>query len=224
MSRQHEARVGALFTQARQLYEDLYRPGTGQISDVAELDVSADGRFATLSGTSMTALEGIPPTRICMLDLATAQTRVLTAGPGVDRSPKFSPDGRHIAFLSDRHEPGDFQLHLLDCADETTAAMPRVEGWVEYLRWSPDGKRILLGVAGHGADTASTQGAVASHTEDQDLPEWMPTVDTGHEAHRWRHVWIYDLATRNVRRITKDGTNVWLSWIQARPYQMQFPG
>jgi len=37
-----------------------------------------------------------------------------------------------------------------------------VEGWVEYLHWSPDGQRILLGVAGHGADVAGGQGAVTS--------------------------------------------------------------
>src|SRR5205807_1686910 len=97
-------------------------------------------------------LEGSPPTRICLTQLATGETRVLTFGPNSDRSPKFSPDGRHIAFLSDRLKAGDFQLYLLDPVGGAARPGPVVEGWVEYLHWSPDGKRILLGVAGHGAD------------------------------------------------------------------------
>jgi dipeptidyl aminopeptidase/acylaminoacyl peptidase len=204
----YEERIETLFAQAKAIYEDLYQPGTGQISDAAELNVSTDGRFATFAGTQMESLEGIPPTRVCVIELATAQMRVMTAGPGVDRSPKFSPDGLSIAFLSDRHKAGDFQLHVLDCADGTTTCASRVNGWVEYLSWSPDGTRILLGVAGHGADTASTHGAVVS-LRDEDLPEWMPSVDTGQEPHRWRHAWIYEMAAHNVRRVTRHGINVW---------------
>ncbi len=60
-------------------------------------------------------LDREPQTRICMMTLATGDTRVLTFrsehGPV---SPAFHPDGRHIAFVSDRHKQGDFQLHLLD--------------------------------------------------------------------------------------------------------------
>ena len=110
----------------------------------------------------MDTLEGTPPTRICQVDLTSGDTRVLTFGPNTDRLPKFSPDGRQVAFLSDRHKAGDFQLYLLDPISGAARPTPPVEGWVEYLHWSPDGKRILLGVAGHGADISGGQGAVTS--------------------------------------------------------------
>src|SRR5690348_8586767 len=126
----------------------------------------------------MDRLEGIPPTRIAMTELATGNTRVLTFGPHDDRLPKFSPDGRSIAILSDRHQMGDFQLHLLDPDSGAVRAMPRVDGWVEYLHWSPDGLRILLGVAGHGADVAGGQGAVRSQGRHQSTPSWTPKVET----------------------------------------------
>src|SRR5207249_4766487 len=150
------------YREAEALYEALRQPGAGQISDAAELNASADGNYIVFTGTLVDTLEAAPSTRICRLDLKLGETRVLTFGPHTDRLPKYSPGGGHIAFLSDRHAAGDHQLYLLDPITGAVRATPRVEGWVEYLQWSPDGECILLGVAGHGADVAGGQGALSS--------------------------------------------------------------
>src|SRR5688572_13459816 len=141
---QRDIRDTTLYGEAATLYRALHRPGSGQISDAAEICASPDGRYAAFTGTLMESLEGLPPTRIGLTELATGDTRVMTFGPHRDRWPKFSPDGRHIAFLSDRGRAGDFQLHLLDVSTGAARATPPVDGWVEYLHWSPDGRRILL--------------------------------------------------------------------------------
>jgi TolB protein len=39
---------------------------------------------------------------IRIFDVATGQTRTLTDGVGTNESPAFSPNGRHIAFVSSR--------------------------------------------------------------------------------------------------------------------------
>ena len=93
--------------------------------------------------------------------------------------PKFSADGRHIAFLSDRRKPGDFQLYLLDPGTGATRPTPSVDGWVEYLHWSPDGRRLLLG-AQPGTELMSQErnGAVTSKQVADTAPSWMPTVET----------------------------------------------
>ncbi len=84
-----------------------------------------------------------------------------------------------------------------------------VEGWVEYLHWSPDGRRILLGVAGRGADVAGAQGAVTSKQTATAAPSWMPTVEAGDESYRWRRAWVYELATDTVRQVSVNEINVW---------------
>ena len=122
------------------------------ITDAAE--VSTNGTHAVFAGAMLDGLQGSPPTRICLTDLASGDTRVLTFGPNIDKLPKYSPDGRRIAFLSDRRKQGDYQLYFLDPDSGAAQAAPVVEGWVEYFHWSPNGKSILLGVAGHGADVA----------------------------------------------------------------------
>ncbi|HEY0683674.1 MAG TPA: prolyl oligopeptidase family serine peptidase [Steroidobacter sp.] len=204
-----DARLQSLYRRAQTLYERIHRTGAGNVSDVAEVHVSADGGHVVFTGSMMSSLSEAPLTRVCSIDLHSAQMRVLTSGPRTDRSPKLSPDGRDLAFLSDRHRAADFQLYLRQMSSGAVKRTMPVEGWVEYLSWSPDGRRILLGVAGYGADTASTKGAVVSELAERDLPSWMPTVSTGREAHRWRHVWIYDLASDSVRRVSGDGMNIW---------------
>src|SRR6185437_959322 len=143
------------------------------------------------------------------IGLTNGDTRVLTLGPNTDRTPKLSPDGRRIAFLSDRNKVGDFQLYLLDGETGECRPTPAVAGWVEYLHWSPNGRRILLGVAGHGADLAGAQGAATSKADTQDLPGWLPIIDTGEEACRWRRAWVYDLEENQARQFGPAQSNIW---------------
>jgi dipeptidyl aminopeptidase/acylaminoacyl peptidase len=196
-----------LYREAETFYRSVRQPGLGVISDAAE--ISANSMHAFFAGSLVDTLQGIPPTRICVTELATGNTRVLTAGPNVDRSPKVSPDGHQLAFLSDRVQIGDFQLYLHDLASGTTIATPSVQGWVEYLQWSPNGQSVLLGVAGHGADTAGGQGAVTSKQVAGSAPSWMPTVVASNEKFRWRQLFIYDVGVKRHRRVDCENSNVW---------------
>lgn len=203
---QRDIRDTPLYREAEALYRTFRRPGSGLIADAGE--ISADGRRAVFTGNLIDpANEAV--SRICLTDLTSGDTRVLTFGPNTDRAPKLAPDGRRIAFLSDRRKAGDFQLYLLDADTGECRATPPVEGWVEYLHWSPDGRRILLGVAGHGADLAGAQGAATTKTAAQDLPAWLPTVDTGEEAYRWRRAWVYDLEESRLSQVSPANCNVW---------------
>lgn len=204
-----DIRETALYREAEALCTMLRQPGTGQISDAVEVHASPDGKQAVFAGALMEKLEGMPPTRICQVDLSSGETRVLTFGPNADRLPKYSPDGRQIAFLSDRRKAGDFQLYLLDPLSGAVRSIPSVEGWVEYLHWSPDGKRILLGVAGHGADISGGQGAVTSKQVAEAALSWMPAVETADESYRWRRAWVYELDTGHVHQVSKVDCNIW---------------
>ena len=204
-----DIRESPLYREAEGLYETLRRPGTGQFSDAAEIHVSPAGAQAAFTATLVARLEGALPTRIAVADLRTGHTQLLTSGPNTDRLPKYSPDGRCIAFLSDRRRAGDFQLYLIDRASGALRSTPIVPGWVEYMHWSPDGTKILLGVAGHGADVAGWQGAVASKPLNRDLPSWIPEVDTGDESYRWRRAWVYQLSADEVLPVSLPAINVW---------------
>jgi dipeptidyl aminopeptidase/acylaminoacyl peptidase len=204
-----DIRESALYQETVAFYKTIRQVGSGLLSDAAEVHVSPDGKSAVYAGVLVNNLDGVLPTRICQVDLVSGDNRVLTFGPQLDRLPKYSPDGRHIAFLSDRNQAGNFQLYLLDPVTGAAHCAPPVEGWVEYLHWSPDGRRILLGVAGHGADLSGGQGAITSRQFATDAVSWMPSVETGNEDYHWRRVWVYELGAQSVRQVGPTSSNVW---------------
>jgi hypothetical protein len=206
-----DIRTSELFQEIEAIHHTLRRPGTRQISDAAEIHVSPDGRQAVFAATIVDTLHGTPPTRIALVDLTSGDTRIITVGANTDRLPKFSPDGRHIAFLSDRQVPNNFQLYLMDWSTGAALPTPDVPGWLEYLHWSPDGTRVLLGIAGHGADVAGGQGAITSQPLREDFPSWLPAIETGNEGYRWRSAWVYELASRSVHQVSPAECNVWES-------------
>ena len=197
-----DIRATDLYRQVLQFCSDVRRPGTGQISDGSQLHASPDRKHIVFAGTVAEHVEEEPPTRIAFTELATGSTRLLTHGPNTDKLPRFSTDGHSIAFLSDRHSANDFQLHILDRASAAVRATPKVAGSVEYLQWSADGTRILLGVVGPkaGPDVA-------------EVPSWMPTVESAEAHDPWRSCWIYELATDSVHRVISKECNIWgASW------------
>jgi dipeptidyl aminopeptidase/acylaminoacyl peptidase len=206
-----DIRTSEQYQETESLYCAIRQPGAWQISDATEVHVSPSGLHAVFAGTIMVTLDSDPLTRICGIDLRSGDVRVLTFGPNADRMPKYSPSGRQIAFLSDRHEAGDFQLYLLDLVSGAASPASHVDGWVDYLHWSPDGKRILLGVAGYGADVSGGQGAVRTQQRSGGVASWKPTVESPNQRFRERRAWVFELETSDMRPVTGDGNNIWES-------------
>ena len=70
----------------------------------------------------------------------------LTSGKKEDSSPRFSPDGEWIAFLSDR-EGKKKQVYLLSRKGGEAVKLTDYEADVSDLAWSPDSKRLALVVS-----------------------------------------------------------------------------
>lgn len=206
---QQDIRSTPLYLEAETMIQSLRRPGSGIMYDMREINTSSDGLKIVFSGIYTDKAEGKPTSRICLTGVNDTSVRVMTFGPNTDREPKFSPDGSVVAFLSDRNKAGDFQLYFLDPITGETTSGPLIQGWVEYLHWSPKGDQILLGVAGYGSDVSGGQGAVTSNKERTVSESWMPEVSSGDESYHWRSVWIYDVKTNQVTQASQPGLNIW---------------
>ena len=81
---------------------------------------------------------------IRLTDLTGRRHRVLTASGMDSDAPLWSPDGRHLLFLSKR--PGDEkkQVYLLPADGGEARRLTKVEGGVKSAEWSPDGKHIVF--------------------------------------------------------------------------------
>jgi dipeptidyl aminopeptidase/acylaminoacyl peptidase len=68
--------------------------------------------------------------------------RRLTGGAGRDRAPRFSPDGRFVAFLSDRG--GTNQLYVIAVDGGEALAVTGMARGVADFDWCPDGRRLVV--------------------------------------------------------------------------------
>jgi dipeptidyl aminopeptidase/acylaminoacyl peptidase len=92
-------------------------------------------------------------------------------GPRRERAPRFSPDGKSLAFLSDAAKEGQMQLYVLSLGG-TAPARPRrltsVNGQLADPRWSPDGRSLaVLFISGSKQEA----GALVAHKPDAGVVE-----------------------------------------------------
>jgi len=206
-----------LVREVESFYAALHAPGSSAVTDAGDLDVTRDGRRASFSGSIFLSLEEPPQPCVVTVDLErrTLHREPLGGELGA-RMPRWSPDGDTLAFLCDRASAGDFQLHLRDAAGSIRAAPP-VEGVIESLSWSPDGRSLLLCVAGLGADLAGCQGGATTRRPVDALPAWMPNIDTGDADNLWRHAWVLEVESMALTRIGPERLNIWEAcWLGAQ--------
>ncbi|KZB80238.1 hypothetical protein AVL48_14210 [Amycolatopsis regifaucium] len=187
----------------------LHEPAFGRPQALREPHVTQDGGRAVVTGAVLDELTGLP--RTAVYAAVAGELRAVSAGRGSARWARFSPDGGTLAFLADRREAGVFQLHLLrDKGFGEAVPAPEAPGSVEYLHWSPDGRRILLGVSGLGADRSSGEGSGSNNRRRTERPSWYPEVeDDATDDSAWRRLWVYTPATGTLTRLSPDGLNCW---------------
>jgi dipeptidyl aminopeptidase/acylaminoacyl peptidase len=172
---------------------------------IGELQFSPDG--ARLVFTVTEPVKAAARQRnLWMLDVATRRIRQLTFADKSDSSPRWSPDGRSIAFLSTRstNREGAAQLFLLPMSGgEAETLVARPEG-VSAFRWSPDGSRIAL--------LMQEPKSAAQQQREKDKDDGR-VVDKDTPMAR---AWVVDVASHAVRQVT---TARWrinqLEWLSA---------
>ena len=109
---------------------------------VADVQISPDGEQVLYVAAPLSAPEDGPQSSIWSVAVDGGAPHRLTTSEGVDGSPRWSPDGKSVAFLSDRKERGKMQLYLLNMAGGEAVRITDQEGGVVDTAWSPDGKKI----------------------------------------------------------------------------------
>ena len=80
--------------------------------------------------------------RIWVAEVATGRTRQLTGGPGSDRQPRWSPDGKSLAFISTRE--GGAQIWVLPIAGGDARKVSSLADGGSDPLWLPDGSGMLV--------------------------------------------------------------------------------
>lgn len=128
-----------------QLIDSLF--AVRSFSDVA---ISPDGkRVAWVESLKTKSGAPSPNSAIYVGNTNGAGTpRRITAGNGIVAHPEgdvaWSPDGHHVAFLSDTGTKGQAQLYVANVAGGPARKLTSLTGYLADPHWSPDGKTIAI--------------------------------------------------------------------------------
>jgi dipeptidyl aminopeptidase/acylaminoacyl peptidase len=122
------------------------------LRDVSDVRLSPSGAQLAFMLSSIEKLSGREYSNIWIASIADGSLKQLTNGVVNDSMPRWSPDGRQIAFSSNRE--GQSSLWLVDAetgACQKLAPWSRSNSYIskpgEMLAWSPDGKEIAIAAA-----------------------------------------------------------------------------
>ena len=113
-------------------------------------DLSPDGNSAVYSLTEYDAESDSDYSNLWLRETE-GEARKLTSGKGNNTNPSWSPDGRTIAFLSDRVD-GKAQVFLLSAEFGEAKQLTTLPQGVGAPVWAPDGSRLAF-TAGKSVDT-----------------------------------------------------------------------
>jgi dipeptidyl aminopeptidase/acylaminoacyl peptidase len=127
----------------------------------------------------------------------------LTTAPQSSNSPRWSPDGKTIAFLSARPAPGDAaetprtQVWLLPLSGGEPRRLTNVANGVTGFQWSPDGARMVVVSRSGPSDAAKSPSDVRHYAHAN-----YKFNDTGWFDDKRTHLWVVDASTGRSTQIT----------------------
>jgi len=121
------------------------------LRELDDIQLSPDGTLALFTLAARGGERGrAAPVAITVARIEGGETWRFSAGSGADQQPRWSPDGREVAFLSDRPHDlpaemrvGPVQVYVQRLAGGETRRASETRGEIQDLSWSPDGARIV---------------------------------------------------------------------------------
>ncbi|HEY1423253.1 MAG TPA: S9 family peptidase [Candidatus Acidoferrum sp.] len=186
---------------------DLYN-----FRDVHDPQISPDGQWVAYSVGSANRAEDKMQERIWMVPAAGGDAIPLTAEDVSSSHPRWSPDGKYLAFLSARNE-GKTQVWLLNRAGGEAQKLTDTPQAVEDFAWSPESKRLLLVL--RDASPEELQEAKTKN-KDNDQKEKKPKTEKpwvvdrlqfkqdtiGYLDRRRTHLYVFDVAAKSSIQVT----------------------
>lgn len=114
----------------------------GLLATIGETRVSPDGQLVAYTLTTVDLDANAYRTRVWLAPVGADQRpRPVTAGEKADTLPRWSPDGRLLAFVSTRSEQPGIYLLAVDGPGEPTLVTSAADE-ISELAWSPAGDRL----------------------------------------------------------------------------------
>ena len=113
-----------------------------QMESISNPQIAPDGSQIVFARGFVDIMKDQGSSNLWIIDVKGERLRQLTDGTWRDSAPVWSPDGKRIAFLSNRS--GSTQIHVMWADTRETLQLTHVDRDPGGLKWSPDGTWILF--------------------------------------------------------------------------------
>lgn len=174
------------------------------LHEVSDPHLSPDGAWVAYAVRTSDLEQDERVTHLWMTSWDGKQTLQLTNAKEGEHTPRWSPDGKSLAFLSSRpsakdEKEGSDQVWLLDRLGGEAQVLTSFKGGVIDMDWSPDGTRLALIVADEDPAKAGKDKTPPPIVIDR---FYFKEDETGYLGALRQHLYVLDLATRKAELLT----------------------
>jgi dipeptidyl aminopeptidase/acylaminoacyl peptidase len=174
--------------------------------DVSDPQLSADGGWLAYTVKSTDLEKDQRPAHIWVCRWNGSENRVMAAGGKSQSHPRWSPDGKWIAFLSTRDDGQDRrQIWLQPLAGGEAQKVTTASNGIEDFCWSPDSRQ--LAVIARDLDPRAAAARSAEHDKKSVPPlvidrYYFKEDIAGYLNKAYAHLALLDLASRRLSKLT----------------------
>jgi dipeptidyl aminopeptidase/acylaminoacyl peptidase len=112
------------------------------LKSLSDPQLSPDGKWVAYTVSTPSLQDNRNVSRVWVAEVATGKARQLTGGPGSDRQPRWSPDGKTLAFISTRDSGA--QVWVLPIGGGDARKVSHLADGASDPLWFPDGSGLLV--------------------------------------------------------------------------------
>jgi dipeptidyl aminopeptidase/acylaminoacyl peptidase len=178
---------------------------------VSDPQVSPDGKWVAYVVGTIDAEKDTHDTDLWMVSWdGTQQIRLTATAESSERTPRWSPDGKYLAFLASRGDEEQkkkgAQVWLLNRAGGEAQQLTDIKGGVSDFVWSPDGSRLCLVVDDFdpSSEPEKLEGWKRKTTPPIVIDRYyFKSDERGYLTRLYSHLMLFDLATKKAEMLTK---------------------
>jgi dipeptidyl aminopeptidase/acylaminoacyl peptidase len=163
------------------------------LKGVGSPQVSPDGEWVAYTVRTQDLETDGRETGIWMVPTAGGEALPMTAAGNSAWSPRWSPNGKSLSFLSARNGSG-VQVFTLDLRGGEGVQLTSIEQGVEGFEWSHDGKQLVLVIRDQEPDTGPGPWVIDRLKFKDDYVGYLNRLRA--------HLYVFDIETGGVTQIT----------------------
>jgi dipeptidyl aminopeptidase/acylaminoacyl peptidase len=191
-----------------------------RIREVSDPQISPDGAWIAYTVKTVDLAKDKNATNLWLANWNGSESFPITFGDETQTHPRFSPDGKNLAFLSSRTDSRENdQLWVWNRRGGDAEKITETKGGVDDFAWSPDGKKLVLAVEDPDPYAVEPD---ADKDKEKDKKTAPPIVinrfqfkqdKVGYLVNRYTHLYLLDLATKKLEPLTSGAhDDVMPSW------------